>query len=224
MKEAELLRNAKTGKEELQLQQSVNGHQEEEGVSEDNDNAFSSEEEELDYDDSYDIDLECDSQGNPLYPIDHPKHPDNVRRRKQTRQRARAARAGVVRADEPTEAADLPAPNTTKNLLSRFKSMEDVGAPVPTPEKASQLQRSTRISVSSRSTRATSSSSMESREQPDGVETTQDDNTDFNGYDNANHQQANSVVRESDVDMTAELPEQGTTRNLLAKFQSLQAV
>lgn len=220
MREAKPLWGGVPSREQLTPEE-VNGHEE-------NGEVFSSDEEEHEYDYEDEINFECDEHGNPIYPIDHPRHPDNVRRRQEKHSLARHSQREVMRSDESAEMEEeLPAPETTKRLLSQFKSMEDVTAPLPTPERVAQQLKVTRSSIKAHPVRLVSQTSEE-REQPDG--------TDY--YDNAQSEQhyedggeyenspvqREDVVRETDNDDGADLPEQGITRNLLAKFQSMQAV
>ena len=116
---------------------------------------------------------------------------------------------------------ELPAPETTRNLLSMFRSMEDTSRAPPTPETSVLHQAASRSGVR----RAQSmGAGGYARRGEDG------DQTDFSPGEYAadagefeNDPVYNAdVVRESDRSDYAEMPEQGTTRGLLAKFQHAQ--
>jgi len=127
---------------------------------------------------------------------------------------------GLVRAEDPVEPDDeRPAPATTKSLLSRFQT--EASAPPPTPEESSKKQQAAVKSLKSAGGKDTPHAVV--REEAEEVQRDQ-----FNGQPDAGDfendpQRADDVVRESDNADTEELPEQGTTKNLLAKFQSMQS-
>ncbi len=148
---------------------------------------------------------------------------------------------------EEKEEDCLPPPAMTKNLLAKFRSMEDVNATPPTPERSAKMIKAATISVSPGTSRRFSSPTKtvqvycdtDEREQPEGLE--EDDRLryenehyhaeEYQQYDHfedtdeyENEPAVNrDIVREESRNEEEELPEQGTTRNLLAKFQSLQA-
>ena len=122
---------------------------------------------------------------------------------------------------------DLPPPAMTKTLLARFQSLEDVSKPPPTPEQSTLQQKQAVASVKINPVAG-------SKYQGDEV-----DQMEQNGYDMEHeevaHYQQSEIVEGGEwentplqTDMAREadfneiLPEQGTTRNLLAKFQALQ--
>lgn len=110
---------------------------------------------------------------------------------------------------------ELPAPATTRTLLQHFKSMEDVtkAPPLPRPspsEAAREARPKSRLAASG------------------GVHS--DSNYD-DGYRNQKRQSIHSdsediqnadAAKELDAYDGEELPVQGTTKSLLAKFQSFQ--
>lgn len=139
----------------------------------------------------------------------------------------------VVRADEVLE-DDLPPESFTRNMLAKFRSMEDTEQAPPTPEYSEKKMRAAVTSMSPASTRRYDTSAVpiysDEREQPDGLEHTDTTQEYFDGYNNPadageyeNDPIHNpDVIREGDA-LEEDLPEQGTTRHLLAKFQSMQA-
>ena len=150
---------------------------------------------------------------------------------------------GVVRADEPLE-EELPAPQTTRSMLAVFQSMEDVNRPPPTPEHATKVSRqatsparsmSIRRGASSPSNNTTTShhysNGYHSDEQDHHVMQGEEEDGLYRDYDQRGGEFENEpyrgdpdVVREDTENQTEALPEQGTTKNLLAKFQALTAI
>lgn len=110
---------------------------------------------------------------------------------------------------------ELPAPATTRTLLQHFKSMEDVTKAPPLPRPApSEAAREARSK-----TRPAASGAVHSDSDHD------------EGYRNQKRQSIYSdsediqnadAAKELDAYDGEELPAQGTTRSLLAKFQSFQ--
>jgi len=141
-----------------------------------------------------------------------------------------------VRADEVLE-EDLPPVAFTRDMLAKFRSMEDVDMAPPTPEYSDRKMKVAYSSVGPSpvrrfDTHTTTISTTIYKEQSDGLEQT--DGTDttqeyYEGYTNPveagefeNEPLYNpDIIREGDVNDV--LPESGTTRHLLAKFQSMQA-
>lgn len=115
--------------------------------------------------------------------------------------------------------AELPPPSTTRNLLAKFQSLGTSSA--PTPQKTPSLTHNQRK-------KSTSSDRIDTvREQPEGVE------YETRAHPDERYMQSNGdyaeeksrdpdIVREADRDDEEEMPEEGTTRSLLAKFQSMQ--
>ena len=151
-----------------------------------------------------------------------------------------------VRSEDHTNILEEELPPTafTRNMLAKFRSMEDVNKPPPTPEYAEKQVKTVTSGVhrmTNPNVRSLSISSPEhdshfdmEREQPDGAyqqeavshEYEHNNYDDFNaeGGEFENEPEYNpNVIRESDKLDEDELPELGTTRNLLAKFQTLQA-
>lgn len=120
---------------------------------------------------------------------------------------------------------ELPAPSTTRNLLSLFKSMEDHTALPPTPERSEKSRESVARSDSRTWNHQQSPRSAAADYEQDGLVRS-------NGVDSGAAVDAGefenqpvydpSLVRESDRMDETEFPERGTTRGLLAKFQLLQ--
>ena len=156
----------------------------------------------------------------------------------------------VIRADEPVE-EEMPAPQTTRSMLAVFQSMEDVNRPPPTPEHAKRISKQATsparaVSIRRGGSPPPSSSSHYSNHlnghhgedgyhgYPSGDQEHYDggDYRDelYRDYDNDGGEFENEplrnpdVVREDTANETEVLPEQGTTKNLLAKFQALQAI
>lgn len=122
---------------------------------------------------------------------------------------------------------ELPAPSTTRNLLSKFKAMEDTSIAPPTPEQWERTHSVARsVSQSSARTRRQSSSDAEyerrtSARTNGGIDVDADAAAEAGEFENEPIYDP-SLIRESDRMDEAELPERGTTRGLLAKFQLLQ--
>lgn len=119
---------------------------------------------------------------------------------------------------------ELPAPATTMNLLSMFRSMEDPSMEPPTPEAMEKKQAASRSSVQ-RSPSAGATSYAQPGDVEDGFDRSYGDveeyAVDSGEFENDPIYNAD-VVRESDRTDYAEMPEQGITRGLLAKFQNGQ--
>ena len=102
----------------------------------------------------------------------------------------------VVQSDAAVDQEyEMPQPAYTKSVLAKFRNLEDSQLPPPSPERSESIKVTTRQS---------SARYPDEREQPDGDE-----------YED--------VHREPAEETEEELPEEGTTRNLLAKFQAMQA-
>jgi hypothetical protein len=133
--------------------------------------------------------------------------------------------------EDHTAEDELPPPATTKNLLAKFKSLEDVNNPPPSPQRSLQQQKQIGSSSTVSVRRMPNSSQVyaQEREQPEGGEYESQPSefhqyqvtTDSGEFENAPVHDPN-VIRESDRHDEEELPSQGITRNLLAKFQNLQ--
>jgi hypothetical protein len=82
-------------------------------------------------------------------------------------------------------------------MLAKFRTLEDANLPPPSPQR------------SGLATKKSTAAAVE-REQPDG-----DEYEDVRDYERRRED-------EDERDESEELPEQGTTRNLLAKFQAMQ--
>ena len=111
---------------------------------------------------------------------------------------------------------ELPPPATTRNLVSRFRSMEDPSREPPTPETQGK-----KLSASRRSVSLGSSNVSQHGHDEDHLITSNGDGTEYaaeSGEFENNPVYNADVVRESDRTDNAEMPEQGTTQGLLAKF------
>jgi len=106
---------------------------------------------------------------------------------------------------------ELPPPSLTRNLLQHFKSIEDVTKPLHTPQPGTKVHRGG-VTVS---TGAANKSVMSPSYGDHSV-------AESGEFENEPERDP-TVIRESDRKDDEELPEQGTTRNLLARFQSLQS-
>jgi len=128
------------------------------------------------------------------------------------------ARDSVFQADE------LPPPAMTRNLLSMFRSLEDPSRAPPTPEANERNQAASRSSVQ-RSPSMSLSGYVRSGDVGDQFNSSNGDLTEYvrdsGEFENDPVYNAD-VVRESDNTHHAEMPEQGITRGLLAKFQNAQ--
>ncbi len=130
--------------------------------------------------------------------------------------------------------AELPPANLTRSLLAKFQTMENRHVPPPSPARTEQQLKIAALPNTSGISRGlnqqTSSTSVTENIDRDEYEIERDE---YRG-----NVQDYSISYESveDVDSTTnvhavvspqspvvdELPEQGTTRNLLAKFKSMQ--
>ena len=136
---------------------------------------------------------------------------------------------------------ELPPPAMTKSLLAKFQTIQDPNGPPPSPQRSAEIQReavkSVRVTPTHKSQmhiqeQAEFGEHADQREQPDGGEYEQykagvTHHDQFMGSPEAGEFENDpiyndSVIRETDRNDEEELPEQGTTRNLLAKFQSMQ--
>ena len=115
----------------------------------------------------------------------------------------------VVTSDTTTSVLEeeLPAPQTTRSLLARFKSMEDINRPAPTPERTEHLQKHAQSALSLPRTNAPRDFELDYESDDVSVDRT---------YENVG-----DVTREDDVVDEDELPMQGTARNLMAKWQAM---
>ena len=159
-------------------------------------------------------------------------------------QQSSESKPEVVKSDDPAETEDeLPPPAFTKNLLARFRSMEDLNRPAPTPELDLAVKKSLALEKKKEldpNRRKSSPAGMFAKLTPHKIdfEETADQYTErqqpeggeyANGHAEVVTQYADEeldsdiddMVRESDAQLEEELPEVGTTQNLLAKFQSM---
>lgn len=114
---------------------------------------------------------------------------------------------------------ELPPPETTRNLLSMFRSLEDTSRAPPTPETTERHQAASRSGIYRAASMGARHSSGGGGDQLDssGGELTEFA-PEAGEFENDPVYNAD-VVRESDRMDYAEMPEQGITRGLLAKFQ-----
>jgi hypothetical protein len=131
----------------------------------------------------------------------------------------------------PVHDDELPAPSTTRNLLSMFKSLEDPSKAPPTPESSerhfSAVARSNSHGGSGRNRVSSTGPRLSTTDdEADYYDRRSNGIADEYGPDAGEYENEpvrnESVIRESDHVDEAELPERGTTRGLLAKFQQLQ--
>ena len=119
---------------------------------------------------------------------------------------------------------ELPPPATTRNLLSMFRSMEDPSMAPPTPESMEKKQAASRSGVPRSPSVGRSSCARPGDVEGDSERSYYDVTeypADSGEFENDPIYNAD-VVRESDRIDYAEMPEQGVTRGLLAKFQTRQ--
>jgi len=117
---------------------------------------------------------------------------------------------------------ELPPPETTRNLLSMFRSMEDTSRAPPTPETTEKKKAASRSSVL-RSQSLGASSYRRDEDDDDQFDGPNGDHSDFppDSVVSENEPVYNDeVVRESDRMDEAEMPEEGIIGGLLAKFRS----
>ena len=118
---------------------------------------------------------------------------------------------------------EMPQPSFTKNMLAKFRSLEDVNKAPPMPQYASKQR-----SDSSRKSSNQSQSALVTFDQQQQPDMNGEVFEGFQGEAEAGEFENNptrdpSISREADQ-LEEELPERGTTASLRAKFQSLQAV
>jgi len=111
---------------------------------------------------------------------------------------------------------ELPPPELTRNLLSMFRSMEDPSRAPPTPETTVRNKAANRTSVQKASSMGSASFTEDNFDRSDGEHVVYA--PDAGEFENDPLYNAD-VVRESDRTDFAEMPGQGTTRGLMAKFQ-----
>ncbi len=142
----------------------------------------------------------------------------------------------IVHSDLPAEKEEeRPPHDVTRSLLAKFRSMEDVSAPPPSPQRSVEQQK---VAYSHSTSRSFSTASE--RHLGDGEPYGHDDHDHGEYYHNQQdyeqYEQEGEggeyendpfvdpdLVREGDNPEEEELPEVGMTQNLLAKFQSIQA-
>ena len=119
--------------------------------------------------------------------------------------------------EEINKEEELPPPSFTKNMLAKFKSMEDVAQPPPSPGRSS-TSPTKRITTPSGYRTITSHSA--SKASPD--EGIADTEPSVNGHGRS--EETSEVVRESDKTEVEELPERGFTKSLLAQWRQIEQV
>jgi len=133
---------------------------------------------------------------------------------------------------------ELPPPSFTRHLLDHFKSIEDLSKPQYTAsqetfasrEKESQEYgngrgKSFQQNDGAHQSRAQNTSGSRETERKNDSKSKRSESggrSDASWEVENESAHATAVVRESDRNEEDDLPEQGTTRNLLARFQSLQ--
>ena len=152
-----------------------------------------------------------------------------------------------VTSDSPAEQEyEMPQQAYTRSMLAKFKNLEDSNLPPPSPERSANVSKQAVASSKFGVTRTMPKSSHygepdgaatypDEREQPDGdeYEDEHQEHQEFQfKYDSQDVEEGEfendpyhdpNVIREADRQDEEELPEQGTTRNLLAKFKAMQA-
>jgi len=127
--------------------------------------------------------------------------------------------------DEP-----LPASDTTRSMLHRFRSMEESGAAPPTPEYAEKKMKVAYQSPVRRfSARVNNNATEKVYKEHDGAENINivHENEGYqNPLESGEYENdpiyRDGVLREGDA-LHDPLPEQGTTRHLLARFRSIES-
>ena len=113
----------------------------------------------------------------------------------------------------------------TKNLLAKFRLMEDSGIPPPSPEHSARVQRSA-VQVSVRKTTSAPAVSNGHSVNSDVDECDgrlSEDNMEPDAGEFENEPQHDPDVVRGDERIVEPLPERGSTRSLMAKFQALQS-
>ena len=119
-------------------------------------------------------------------------------------------REGVVRSDESAEKEDeRPPPSFTKNMLAKFKEMEDTHQAPPSPARSA-------TSPTKRTHRPVGGTYMKAS--PD--EGIADTEPSVNGHGQA--ATSTEVIREADKNETEELPERGFTKSLLSQWRQIE--
>lgn len=115
----------------------------------------------------------------------------------------------IVRSDASAEKEDeRPPPSFTKNMLAKFKEMEDTTNPPPSPAR-SAVSPTKRTAISHQQF----ASHTNIRASPD--EGIADTEPSTNGH-------RPEVIREADKNETEELPERGFTKSLLAQWRQIE--
>lgn len=123
---------------------------------------------------------------------------------------------------------ELPPPATTRTLLQHFKSMEDVTKAPPRPRVApAQANRDPTPKTKPAAVYINHEEDEYERTHKSSVNGDENDYTQYGASPDAGEFENDpvrdqSVLRESDRCDEEELPAQGTTKSLLAKFQSFQ--
>ena len=110
----------------------------------------------------------------------------------------------------------------TKNLLAKFRLMEDSGIPPPSPEHSARVQRSA-VQVPVRKTTTAVSNGHSVNSDVEECDGRLSDNMEPDAGEFENEPQYDPDVVRGDERVVEPLPEQGSTRNLMAKFQALQS-
>ena len=108
---------------------------------------------------------------------------------------------------------ELPPPKMTRSLLAKFKSLEDVNKPAPTPERSESLQKHAQAALTLPRTHVRD---FEFTDDALSAEESDDVSVDTRTYENVG-----DVTREDGVVDENELPAQGMARNLMAKWQNI---
>ena len=169
----------------------------------------------------------------------------------------------VVTSDTRSATEELPPPKFTRSLLAKFKSLEDISKPPPTPEHSQSIQQEAVNAVKVAPKYTTSHSSSVGGAEDTSLNTSRefydvyDDNVQasppqqqqqrhndggdsdeqgsasrrYDYYDDMNAEGGEyenepvanpDVMREQDQTEADKLPEKGTARNLMAKWQAMQ--
>ena len=131
--------------------------------------------------------------------------------------------------EEESDESHLPVAHT-RDLLAKFRQMEDSSIPPPSPERSTRIQKAAAQQVSVQKAAVAPPISNGNgmnidADEYDGRLSAEfaQNNMEPEAGEFENDPQHNPDVVRGDDRIVEPLPEQGTTRNLLAKFQALQS-
>lgn len=162
----------------------------------------------------------------PFRPLQAVRRP-SAQRTQERRPSSPSPPGEVVRSGEPQGEDELPPPNTTRSMAAIFRSLESQGGPPPTPESSKRLQaRAREQSGANNTVRLPGAPGCAAADYNDETPMRHHNgNGDLAADETAENEPLEldpDVVRNGEPASMEELPERGTTRNLLAIFKSME--